>query len=87
MLCSHPQTLNTSYPYLIARSGGGMPMVAKPDLHLVARMLLSPQMVLSLFHALEEPLPFTFPTLEQLLPSSMLLRVLIDAASPLITGL
>ena len=85
MLYSHPKTLNTSCPDLIARFGSGMQMVTKSDLHLMAGMLLSPQMVpsLFLFHTIEEPSQFTIPTLEQLLPSSRLLRGPVDAASPI----
>ena len=70
MLYSHSETLNTSYLYLMTRSGNGMPKAVRSGLHLMASMLLAPQMVLSLFHASKTLLQFTIPVLVQLLLSS-----------------
>ena len=62
-------------------------MSGPDNLHLMAPTLLSPQMVLSLFHALEILLQFMIPILEQLLLSSRQLVMAIGAAFPLIVGL
>ena len=48
VLGSLPQILNTSYQYLMIKSGTGMAMVTKPFLHIMVLTLLSPWMALSL---------------------------------------
>jgi hypothetical protein len=52
LLASLPQTLNTSYPYVITKSSSGTSMVTKWDLCLMVLMLLSLQMALSLLNAM-----------------------------------
>ena len=88
MLGFPPQTLNTSYPYVMGNSGSGALMVTKSNLHLMALVLASPQMELSLFHAMRQLLQFKTLILEQLWPNFQWpVGVLAAAAFPLMTGL
>ena len=66
MLASFPQALNTSYSYVVEWPSSGTPMVTKFTLHFIALVLLSPQMELSLFHAMGELSQYETLILEQL---------------------